>query len=63
MITLFMLLLVWAMKKREKRCMPKEGMPHAQKTCQKYKRCIPKEGMPHAHKACQKKCIAHVHEK
>ena len=47
-----------------KRCIPKEGMPHAQKACQKgKKRCIPIEGMPHAHKACQKKkCIAHVHE-
>ena len=37
-------------KKREKRCIPKEGIPHA-KACQKEKkekRCIPKEGMPHA---------------
>ena len=44
-----------------KRCIPKEGMPHAHKACQKKrerereKRCIPKEGMPHAHKACKKK--------
>ena len=46
--------------KRNKRCIPKEGMPHAHKACQKKereKRCIPKEGMPHAHKACQKKRI------
>ena len=49
-------------KKRNKRCIPKEGMPHAHKTCQKRERerereriCIPKEGMPYAHKACQKK--------
>jgi hypothetical protein len=39
--------------KRNKRCIPKEGMPHAHKSMLK-KRCIPKEGMPHAHKACQK---------
>ena len=43
--------------KRNKRCIPKEGMPHAHKACQKEKekkkRCIPKEGMPHARKACQ----------
>jgi len=30
---------MWAMKKnrrrRNKRCIPKEGMPHAQKACQK----------------------------
>ena len=41
-------------KKRNKRCIPKEGMSHAS-ACQKIKRCIPKEGMPHAHKAYQKK--------
>ena len=45
------------MQKENKRCIPKEGMPHAS-TCQKKerenKRCIPKEGMPHA-SACQKK--------
>ena len=44
--------------KRNKRCIPKEGMPHAHKACQKKereKRCIPKEGVPHAHKVCQKK--------
>ena len=42
--------------KRNKRCIPKEGMPHAHKACQKKeKRCIPKEGMPHTHKVCQKK--------
>ena len=43
--------------KRNKRCMPKEGMPHAHKACQKKReeRCIPKEGMPHTHKMCQKK--------
>ena len=44
-------------KKRNKRCIPKEGMPHAS-ACQKKerenKRSIPKEGMPHA-SACQKK--------
>ena len=37
-------------KKENKRCKPKEGMPHAL-ACQKKKRdkrCIPKEGMPHA---------------
>ena len=45
-------------KERNKRCIPNEGMPHAQRACQKKeekKRCIPKEGMPHAHKACFKK--------
>ena len=39
-----------AMQKENKRCIPKEGMPHAS-ACQKKrenKRCIPKEGMPHA---------------
>ena len=43
-----------AMQKENKRCIPKEGMPHAS-ACQKKenKRCIPKEGMPHA-QACQK---------
>ena len=36
--------------------MPKEGMPHAHKACQKKeKRCIPKEGMPHTHKVNQKR--------
>ena len=44
---------------QKKRCIPKEGMPHAQKACKNMKktreRCIPKEGMPHARKACQKK--------
>jgi hypothetical protein len=36
-------------KKKIKRCIPKEGLPHAS-ACQKNnnKRCIPKEGMPHA---------------
>jgi len=30
---------MWAMqKKRNKRCIPKEGMPHAQKACFKEKR-------------------------
>ena len=45
------------MQKENKRCIPKEGMPHAHKACQKKKnkRCIPKEDMTHAHKACQKK--------
>ena len=45
-----------AMQKENKRCIPKEGMPHVS-ACQKKrenKRCIPKEGMPHA-QACQKK--------
>ena len=44
-------------KKRNERCIPKEGMPHAHKACQKKReeRCIPKEGMPHTHKMCQKK--------
>jgi len=47
---------VWAIQKEIKRCIPKEGMPHAHKACQKKeKRCIPKEGMPHTHKVCQKK--------
>ena len=48
---------VWAIQKEIKRCIPKEGMPYAHKTCQKKreKRCIPKEGMPHTHKVCQKK--------
>jgi len=41
--------------KRNKRCIPKEGMPHAPKSMLKRRRCIPKEGMPHAHKACQEK--------
>ena len=41
-----------AMQKENKRCIPKEGMPHAS-ACQKKekkenKKCIPKEGMPHA---------------
>ena len=38
-----------AMQKENKRCIPKEGMPHAS-ACKKKedKRCIPKEGMPHA---------------
>ena len=42
---------------QNKICIPKEGMPHAHKACQKKekKRCIPKEGMPHTHKVCQKK--------
>ena len=44
-----------AMQKENKRCIPKEGMPHAS-ACQKNnnKICIPKEGMTHA-SACQKK--------
>ena len=44
-----------AMQKENKRCVPKEGMPHVS-ACKKkrIKRCIPKEGMPHA-QACQKK--------
>ena len=51
--------------KRNKRCIPKEGMPHAHKVCQKKeeeKRWIPKEGMPHASKAWQKEKenIAHT---
>ena len=43
-------------KKRNKRCIPKEGMPHASAWQKKRenKICIPKEGMPHA-SACQKK--------
>ena len=43
------------MQKENRRCIPKEGMPHAS-ACQKKrnKRCIPKEGMPHAQE-CQKK--------
>ena len=36
------------MKKKEKRCIPKEGMPHVHKTCQKKRKKI---------------YIAHVHEK
>ena len=45
-----------AMQKENKRCIPKEGMPHTS-ACQEKrdtKRCIPKEGMPNA-QACQKK--------
>ena len=36
--------------KRNKICIPKEGMPHAHKACQKKRveKCISKEGMPHA---------------
>ena len=37
-------------KKKNKRCIPKEGMPHAS-ACQKNKKnkkCIPKDDMPHA---------------
>ena len=48
--------MIWGYAKRKiKRCIPKEGMPHAL-ACQKKenKRCIPKEGMPHA-QACQEK--------
>ena len=43
-----------AMQKENKRCIPKEGMPHGS-ACKKKenKRCIPKEGMPHA-QACKK---------
>ena len=44
-------------KKRNKRCIPKEGMPHAsacQKKGRENERSIPKEGMPHA-SACHKK--------
>ena len=42
--------------KRNKRYIPKEGMPRAHKAYQKKeKRCIPKEGMPHTHKVCQKR--------
>ena len=40
---------IGAMQKENKRCIPKEGVPHAS-ACQKKgknKRCIPKEGMPH----------------
>ena len=29
---------MWAMQKRNKRCIPKEGMPHAQKACKKMKK-------------------------
>ena len=44
-----------AMQKENKRCIPKEDMPHASACQKKYnKRCIHKEGMPHA-LACQKK--------
>ena len=55
----------WAMqKKQNKRCLPKEGRPHAHGVCQKKrekKRCIPKEGMPYACKGMSKKMlIAHV---
>ena len=58
---------IWAMQKENKRCLPKEGRPHAHGVCQKKKRkrkekrCIPKEGMPHACKGMSKKMlIAHV---
>ena len=54
-------------KKRNKGCIPKEGIPHAS-ACQKErrkeenKRSIPKEGMPHA-SACQKKEIKDAYQK
>ena len=42
--------------KRNKRCIPKAGMPHAHKSCQKKeKRCIPKEGMPHTTRCVKKR--------
>ena len=44
-------------KKKNKKCIPKEGMPHAS-ACQKKRRnktCIPKEGMPHAKYVKKKK--------
>jgi len=50
--------MTWAMQKENKRCLPKEGRPHAHGVCQKKrekKRCIPKEGMPHACKGMSKK--------
>ena len=39
-----------AMQKENKRCIPKEGMPHGSAHQKKgeNKRCIPKEDMPHA---------------
>ena len=43
---------IWAMQKENKRCLPKEGRPHAHGVCQKKeKRCIPKDMLA---KACQK---------
>ena len=50
--------MTWAMQKENKRCLPKEGRPHAHGVCQKKrekKRCIPKEDMPHACKGMSKK--------
>ena len=50
-------------KNKNKRCLPKEGRPHAHGVCQKKerkrkeKRCIPKEGMPHACKGMSKKNV------
>ena len=39
-----------------KRFIPKEGMPHAHKACQKKRKDVyPKKGMTHTHKVCQKK--------
>ena len=34
-------------KKKEKRCIPKEGMPHAHKACQKKEREEKKEKIAH----------------
>ena len=45
-------------KEENKRCILKEGMPHAHKTCKKMmkrEKMHTQKGMPHAHKACQKK--------
>ena len=42
-------------KKREKRCIPKEGMPHTHKVCQK------KENIAHTKKTLQGKRI-HIKE-
>ena len=57
----------WAMQKENKRCLPKEGRPHAHGVCkkkrerEKRKYAYPKKGMPHACKGMsKKKLIARV---
>ena len=52
----------WAMqKKQNKRCLPKEGRPHAHGVCQKKKRkrkdASPKKVCHMLAKACKKKCV------
>ena len=53
----------WAMQKENKRCLPKEGRPHAHGVCQKKEKrkdAYPKKTCHMLAKACQKKMlIAH----